>query len=403
MAVLWALREPLAFLVLGDAERATEVGILGVALVLTLLAASQTALLQGMRRIGDLARVSVIGGLAGTAAGLAAVWLMGEDGVVWFLVAMPVVSVLTALVYTRRLPRAEPVNLGAAEASKQWRAMVGLGVVFMAGGLLTSATLLLVRAMITQDLGMDAAGQFHAAWIITIQYVGFLLGAMAADYYPRLTETIRDRVASIALVNDQAQIGLALGGPILLAMIGLAPWVLQVLYTAEFGDAAALLQWQSLGNVLKLAAWPIAFILVASARSGLYFGVELSWNAMYLLLVWTGLSVFGLEVAGIAFALAYGGYFAILWVVVRRVHEFEWQKTTLGLIALHAISALALVALAYVHPPAAAAVAIAAAGVTGVFGLRLVVRKTGTGGRLGGRVAAAYGLVGWPLERRDAR
>ena len=57
-------------------------------------------------------------------------------------------------------------------------------------------------------------------------YVGFLLGAMGADYYPRLTEVIHDKVAAVRLMNDQAQLGLAIGGPVLLLLIGLAPWVI---------------------------------------------------------------------------------------------------------------------------------------------------------------------------------
>lgn len=33
-------------------------------------------------------------------------------------------------------------------------------------------------------------------------YVRFLLGAMGADYYPRLTEVIHDRQAANALMDD---------------------------------------------------------------------------------------------------------------------------------------------------------------------------------------------------------
>ena len=96
--------------------------------------------------------------------------------------------------------------------------MAKLGAAFMLGGLATSATLLLVRGRISQELGLDAAGYFAAAWGITMTYVGFLLGAMAADYYPRLTEVIHDKVAAVRLMNDQAQLGLAIGGPVLLLL-----------------------------------------------------------------------------------------------------------------------------------------------------------------------------------------
>lgn len=80
--------------------------------------------------------------------------------------------------------------------------MARLGSAFMLGGLATTSTLLLVRSVITQELGLEAAGYFAATWGITMTYVGFLLSAMGADYYPRLTEVIHDRQAANALMND---------------------------------------------------------------------------------------------------------------------------------------------------------------------------------------------------------
>jgi len=399
MGVLWLFRERLALSILGDAGRATEVGLIGVGLFLTLVAASQTALLQGMRRIGDLARVAVIGGLVATVAGLAAVWLLGIDGMIWFLLAMPLSNVVSALVHTRRLPRAEAVSMGFAEVWAQWRPMASLGIVFMASGLVTMGTLLAVRTLIVRDLGLEAAGHFQAAWTVTMQYVGFLLGAMAADYYPRLAGVIRDRVASSTLVNDQAQIGLALGGPILLAMIGLAPWVIEVLYTAEFTEAVAILQWQTLGNVIKLASWPLGFILVASARSGLFFLTQLNWAAIFLLLVFIGIPMIGLESTGIAFSAVYTFNFLLIFSIVRRVHDFRWHTMSLVLIGMHLVLGTGVLALARFDPLAGAVAGTVAAALTGLYGLRFVLGKTGTEGRLGTQLAALYGMIGWPINK----
>ncbi|MGB5326263.1 MAG: oligosaccharide flippase family protein, partial [Pseudomonadales bacterium] len=57
MAILWLLREPVARWVFGDSAHASEVGWLGVGILFTLMAGSQSALLQGLRRIDDLAKV----------------------------------------------------------------------------------------------------------------------------------------------------------------------------------------------------------------------------------------------------------------------------------------------------------------------------------------------------------
>ena len=110
MIALWLGRERLALWLLDDPAYARQIGLIGVGVLLGLIAASQSALLQGMRRIGDLARVTVFGAVAATVAGLLAVWLQGEDGVIWFLLVQPLTAILVAGYYTRRLPRPAAVS-----------------------------------------------------------------------------------------------------------------------------------------------------------------------------------------------------------------------------------------------------------------------------------------------------
>ena len=234
MVAVWLLRERIAIWLFGDAVWATEVGLIGIAILFGLLASAQTALLQGLRKIGDLGRVTVIGAFVGTLVGLAAVWLQGERGLIWFILVQPLAVVLIALHYTRRLPKPIAARLSLVETWDVWKPMAKLGAAFMLSGLATTTTLLLVRGHISQELGLDAAGYFAAAWGITMTYVSFLLVAMGADYYPRLTEVIHDKVAAVRLMNEQAQLGLTIGGPVLLLLIGLAPWMITLLFSSAF-------------------------------------------------------------------------------------------------------------------------------------------------------------------------
>jgi PST family polysaccharide transporter len=397
MLAVWLLRAPIATWLFGDATRATEVGLIGVAILLALLGTAQTALLQGLRRIADLGRVTVLAAFTGTVAGLVAVWVQGESGLIWFFLVQPLATVLVALHFTRRLPRPTAARLSVTETWEIWKPMAKLGAAFMLGGLATTATLLLVRGRISQELGLDAAGHFAAAWGITITYVGFLLGAMGADYYPRLTEVIHDKVAALQLVNDQAQLGLAIGGPVLLLLIGLAPWAITVLFSDEFGPAVTLLQWQTVGNVFKLPGWALGFSIVAAARGKTFLLTQLNFNILFCLMLWPTLVPFGIQAAGPAFMIASILQFCLVTVIVRKIHGFRFQPLSLGLLGLHTVLAIALLGLALVAPLAAAAASPVLAGATGLFGLRVVLVKIGPGGRLASRLARLYAAIGWPI------
>ncbi|MDB9851454.1 O-antigen translocase [Amylibacter sp.] len=398
MIAVWLLRERIAIWLFGDTVRATEVGLIGIAVLIGLLASAQAALLQGLRKIGDLGRVTVLGAFLGTLAGLAVVWLQGENGLIWFILVQPLAVVLIALHYTRRLPKPITARLSLVETWDLWKPMAKLGAAFMLSGLATTTTLLLVRGHISQELGLDAAGYFAAAWGITMTYVSFLLVAMGADYYPRLTEVIHDKVVAVRLMNEQAQLGLTIGGPVLLLLIGLAPWMITLLYSSAFEPAVTLLQWQVLGNVFKLASWALAFSIIAAARGKTFFLMELSFNIVFLSMVFVFLPYVGLEVTAYAFVLGYLVYLTIVYVLAHSIHGFRWQALSLVLLGLHTSLGVALLVLALMAPFAAAIASPLLAAATGLFGLRIVLSKVGKHGRLPSRFYGIFARLGWPIQ-----
>ena len=398
MIAVWLLRERIAIWLFGDAARTTEVGLIGIAILINLLWASQMTLLQGLRKIGDLGSVTVLAAFVCALTGLASVWLQGENGLIWFILMEPLAGVLIALHFTRRLPKSTAVRLSLIKTWNIWKSMAKLGVPFMLGLLATAATLLFVRGHISQELGLDAAGYFAAAWSLTITYVGFILGAMGADYYPRLTEVINNKVAAVQLINDQTQLSLAISGPVLLLLIGLAPWVINLLYSAKFDTAVTLLQWQTFGNVFKITSYSLAFSIIAACRAKTFFFVELSFNVVFLVIIFVSMPYVGLEASAYAFVLGYLVQLSFVYLVARQTLDFRWQSISVSLFALHASLGFALLVLALMAPLAAAIASLFLAVSTGLFGLRIVLRKVGKQGHIPTRLHGIFVRLGWPIQ-----
>lgn len=72
------------------------VALLSFAVFLRLVADGQGALLQGMRRISDLAKMGVLGALFGTIISIPLVYFLGEEGVVPSLVAVAAMTVINS-------------------------------------------------------------------------------------------------------------------------------------------------------------------------------------------------------------------------------------------------------------------------------------------------------------------
>jgi len=397
MLSVWLLREKISVWLLGDPTYALEVALLGIAILLSLLMNAQTALLQGLRRIEDLGRVTVLGAMGGTAVGILAIWIYGQAGLVWFVLAQPLTGLAAALYFTRRLQKPNTSHPSITETWEIWKPMARLGASFMFGGLAVTGTLLIVRGLITQELNLNAAGQFAAAWGISMTYVGLLMGAMGADYYPRLTEVIHDREAANRLMNDQLQLCLAIGGPVLLLLIGLAPILIILLYSDQFTQAVTLLQWQSVGNVFQLATWPLAFGFAALAKPKTYLLTQVAFSVIFLLIVWVGLPVIGLKITGIAFLVSYFLYFILIKQLAKRLLAFRPQVVSSKLLYLHVTLTLAMLSLVLIEPVIGGLIAIILGVVTGIIGGHVVLKKIGSMGRTA-PIARIYAACGWPIK-----
>lgn len=332
--VIWCLRDVLAVRVLGDSRQSAAVGWLAVGVALTVASSSQSALLNGLRRIGDIARVSVLSALVSTLIGVAALLLWGERGVLAFVLAGPLASFVLGHWYVSRLPRVEGPRTPLPQLVAQWKTLARLGAAFMVAGLVVMCGQLAVRVLIQRELGVEALGQFQAAWMISMTYVGFVMGAMGADYYPRLTAVINDSSAANRLVNEQTEVALLLAGPILIAMLGLAPWVIHLLYSREFAEAASVLRWQVLGDILKVASWPLGFVILAAGAGRTFMLTESLAIAVFLALTWLAMPILGVQASGVAFLGMYLAYLPVVYLLARNRTGFFWQRRVLWQIGI---------------------------------------------------------------------
>jgi PST family polysaccharide transporter len=165
---------------------------------------------------------------------------------------------------------------------------------------------------------------YQSAWTLGGLYVGFILQAMGADFYPRLTAGAHDNSICNRLVNEQARVGLLLAGPGVIATLTFAPVVIAVLYSAKFAGAVGVLRWVCLGTMLQVVTWPMGFVIIAKAKRALFFLSELAWTIVSLVLAWICVGRYGLTGAGIAFFGSYVFHGFMTYVIVRNLSGYRW-------------------------------------------------------------------------------
>jgi len=182
--------------------------------------------------------------------------------------------------------------------------------------------------MVLRKLGFEAAGLYQSAWTLGGLYVGFILQAMGADFYPRLTAVSSDNAACNRMVNEQAQISLLLAGPGVIATLTFAPVVIAIFYSAKFYPAVDILRWVCLGMMLRVVSWPMGFIVVAKGAQTIFFWTEFAANAIHVGLAWLFVIQFGIAGSGAAFCALYLWYGVSIYAVVRRLSGFRFSALT---------------------------------------------------------------------------
>lgn len=398
-AVFWLASGWIARVVLADTMRAPDVAWLSLAVALTVAAGSQGALLTGLRQIGDLARINIGAGLLAAVLGVAALWLWGAQGLIVMVLVAPLVAFVLGHVYVARLPPPVGAPDPLPEMSREWRAMVRLGFAFMLSGLVTTLGHLAARTLVQRDLGTEALGQFQAAWTIGMTYLGFVLGAMGTDYYPRLTAAIRDHATATRLVNEQTEVALLLCAPVLLAMLGLAPWVIQLLYSAEFGPAVDILRWQLLGDILKVMSWPLGFVLIAAGTGKTFILTESLGVGVFVLGMLIGLPLIGVTATGVAFLALYVAYLPLVWWLGGRLISFRWTRAVKAQALVVMAAAVAVDITARWSEPLSAVLGLVLTLATGTWALMRLSAMAEADGRLGHIALVGERMRGWMTNR----
>jgi PST family polysaccharide transporter len=337
-----------------------------------LISAGQGALIQGMRRIADLAKMGILGAVFGALISIPTVYFLREKGVVPSLVGVAAMAIVTTWWYSRKV-RIQVPSMTASRVGQEAAALLKLGFAFMVSGLMTMGVAYAVRIIVLHKVGFEATGLYQSAWTLGGLYVGFILQAMGADFYPRLTASATDNAACNRMVNEQARVGLLLAGPGVIATLTFAPLVIALFYSAKFGAAVPVLRWICLGTMLQVITWPMGFIIVAKAKQNIFIVAELAWAVVSLGLAWTCVRSFGLNGAGIAFFGSYIFHGFLIYPIARRLSGFRWSaaniQTSLLFLSLIAVVFCGFYVFPFLVATSVGAVALVLSGAYSIRGL----------------------------------
>ncbi|HLP80774.1 MAG TPA: oligosaccharide flippase family protein, partial [Nitrosomonas sp.] len=142
---------------------ALPIAFLGITILLSAIASGQSCVLQGTRRISDIARISVIGTIYGTLISIPCYYFWGLKGIVIALILNAIASLITSWWFARRV-QIMSIVLKWHVARVEARALFALGLSFVGASLITQLSYYVIRVFLIHRFGLNDVGIYQSAF-----------------------------------------------------------------------------------------------------------------------------------------------------------------------------------------------------------------------------------------------
>ena len=306
---------------------------LSITLLFQQLSNGQIIILQGLRRLKDLAKASVLGSFAGLIISAPIYYFFGINGIIPTLILSSITTLSFTWYFSSKL-NYNKVELSIHDTLLEGKEMMKMGVVMSLNNILVLGVAFITRIIIMKTGNTEEVGLYNAGFVIINGYFGLIFNAMSTDYYPRLSAVNKDNRRTNEIVNQQTEISLLIISPLILFFLLLTPYIIQILYSKEFLPIIKFIQWAIIGMLFKTSSWAISYQFIAKSNVKQFAINELIANTIILTINTIGYLYWGLEGLGIAFTLSMILYFLQIYYSAYKCYSFKYTKETIRMKSL---------------------------------------------------------------------
>lgn len=334
-----SLNAPLSEFTFGNSLYRFPIIALSTTLFFTSVAQMYLGILQGLREMKHFVLASVWGYLLGFLITIPMVYFGGQNSVVCVIIINSVTLFLSTNYYFRKI-KYRYIKNSFSEVLRKGKKIVQLGSYMTFTTIVATLTLYIIRQYILTHDSMEGVGIFQASWSLAIIYIGIILNAMGADYYPRLAMISDNDSRLNILTNEQTMVTLLIGSPVVILMLLFMPVSVRILYSESFLEGLSIFQWMIVGVFSKLLTQPLGYVLLVKEKGIKYIVSSSSWYVGYILCVIFTWKLWGIETLGISFLLVSLLDIVITYFLAYQTIHFLWSRGNKIIIGFYAFFSL---------------------------------------------------------------
>lgn len=243
-----------------------------------------------------------------------AIW--GVKGVVPGALVASAIVALVLVEFVRRTVGTE--MKGARPVPGAGRRLLADGLPLVPVSLVGGLAILVVLFVVDRTLSREEVGYYRAGTTISLAYMVLISASITQDFFPRLSRLSSSRESFGAACDEQIRLIVLLAGPMIAALTVALPLVVRAVFSAEFSETTVIMEWQVVGDLLKLVSVTLATAVLVRFGAVMRLLPEAVAGVAIVASSLLGLHLFGLRGLGIGYLGAYVVYFSALVAVLHR-------------------------------------------------------------------------------------
>ncbi len=176
---------------------------------------------------------------------------------------------------------------------------------------------IIIRNYIGENLGWDSAGYWQGIWYISSIYLMLITTSLSVYYLPKLS-SIKDKIELKKEILNGYKIIIPIVVVFAFMIFLIKEYVIIIAFDEKFMPMLELFKWQLIGDVIKIAAWLLSYLMLAKAMTKSFIFTEIIFSTTFVILSIVMVNYFGLIGMTYSFVLNYILYLLTIYLIVKK-------------------------------------------------------------------------------------
>lgn len=292
--------------------------VLGVTIALYSLNSLLISILNGKKQIKTYTLVNTLGSIIGLIFTIILVFLYKLQGALYALVLAQSIVFFVTVILIIKSDWFSWAYFNQPFDKQTGKQLSRFSLMAIVSSLTIPISQIVLRNLLINKWGIVTAGNWQGMMRISDGYLLLITTSLSTYYLPKLSSLhTNNELQKEIFKGYKIILPAVLAGCIIIYFSRF--FIIHILYTQSFEGMESLFFYQLLGDFFKMAAWILAYLMLAKAMTKTYIITEIFFSITYVVLGYLCINLFGSEGITIAFAINYLGYLLVMIIVFRKL------------------------------------------------------------------------------------